>query len=389
MMKPKSRRMQDLTPQFFASLGEKINTLRASGVDVINLDIGSPDMPPATHVIEAMVNAVRQPGLHGYQSHHGTMALRQAWATYYQREHLVDLDPERQILQVLGSKEGIFHLSTALVDEGDIVLIPDPGYVTYTHGTLFAGGTPYYLPLQPQNGWLPDLDHIPEDALRRAKILWLNYPNNPTTATASLDFFAKAVSLAKAYDLVVCHDAAYTQITYDDYRSPSILEVPGAMDVAVEFNTLSKTYNMAGWRVGVAAGNAEVLSTLYSLKTRVDSGHFLPVWQGAIAALTGDQSWVVQRNEIYKARRDLVVSRIKRLGLGAQTPQASFYIWARIPDGFASMRFTNELLEATGVSITPGTVFGECGEGYVRITLCTPEERIQQALDRMERWMGA
>jgi LL-diaminopimelate aminotransferase len=188
---------------------------------------------------------------------------------------------------------------------------------------------------------------------------------------------------------VVCHDAAYTQITYDDYRSPSILEVPGAMDVAVEFNTLSKTYNMAGWRVGVAAGNADVLSTLYSLKTRVDSSHFLPVWQGAIAALTGDQSWVAQRNEIYKARRDLVMSGIRRLGLMAQTPQASFYVWARIPDGFASMRFTSELLEATGVSITPGTVFGRCGEGYVRITLCAPEERIQQALDHMERWLGA
>jgi LL-diaminopimelate aminotransferase len=388
-MKAAANRMKDLTPQFFAALGEKISALRASGVDIINLDVGSPDMPPAAHILEALVENARQPNLHGYQSHRGIEALRQAWATYYQREHQVDLDPERQILQVLGSKEGIFHLSTALVDEGDIVLIPDPGYVTYTHGTLFAGGTPYYLPLQPQNGWLPDLDNISEEILRRVKILWLNYPNNPTAATASMDFFKKAVSLAKAYDFWVCHDAAYTQLTYDGYRSPSILEVPGAMDVAVEFNTLSKTYNMAGWRVGAATGNAELLSTLYLLKTRVDSSHFLPVWHGAIAALTGDQSWVAQRNEVYKSRRDLVISRIKRLGLRAQTPQASFYVWARIPDGFTSARFAGELLEATGVSITPGTVFGECGEGYVRITLCAPEERIQEALDRMERWIGA
>jgi LL-diaminopimelate aminotransferase len=388
-MKAQARRMQDLTPQFFAALGEKIGALRVTGVDVINLDVGSPDMPPAAHIVEALVNTARQPSAHGYQSHHGIDALRKAWAGYYQREHQVELDPERQVLQVLGSKEGIFHLSTVLVDKEDIVLIPDPGYVTYTHGTLFAGGTPFYLPLQAHNGWLPDLDNIPEDVLRRVKILWLNYPNNPTAATAPMDFFEKAVSLAKAYDFVVCHDAAYTQITYDGYRSPSILEVPGAMDVAVEFNTLSKTYNMAGWRVGAAAGNAEVLNTLYSLKTRVDSSHFLPVWQGAIAALTGDQGWIAPRNAIYKERRDLFLSRISRLGLQAQTPQASFYIWARIPDGYTSMRFSSELLEATGVSITPGTVFGECGEGYMRITLCAPKERIQQALDRMERWMGA
>jgi LL-diaminopimelate aminotransferase len=388
-MKPKARRMQDLTPQFFATLGEKISALRASGVDVINLDVGSPDMPPAAHILEALVDAARQPGVHGYQSHRGVEALRQAWAAYYQRQHNLELDPERQILQVLGSKEGIFHLSSALVDEGDVVLIPDPGYVTYTHGALFAGGTPVYLPLQPENGWLPDLDEIPEDTLQRTKILWLNYPNNPTAATATMDFFEKVVSMAQAYDFIVCHDAAYTQLTYDGYRSPSILEAPGAMEVAVEFNTLSKTYNMAGWRVGAAVGNAEVLSTLYSLKTRVDSSHFLPIWRGAVAALTGDQAWVAQRNEVYKERRDLMLSGIRRLGLQAQTPAASFYIWAQIPAGSHSLQFASELLEATGVSLTPGTVFGGCGEGYVRITLCAPKERLQQALDRMERWMGA
>jgi LL-diaminopimelate aminotransferase len=387
-MKPKARRMQDLTPQFFAALGEKINALRASGVDIINLDVGSPDLPPAVHILDALVDAARQPGVHGYQSHRGIEALRQAWATYYQREHNIALDPGRQILQVLGTKEGIFHLSTALVDEGDVVLIPDPGYVTYTHGALFAGGTPVYLPLRPENGWLPDLDEIPADLLRRAKILWLNYPNNPTAATATEDFFTRVVSLAQKYNFVVCHDAAYSHITFDGYRSPSILEVPGAMDVAVEFNTLSKTYNMAGWRVGAAVGNAEVLNTLYSLKTRVDSSHFLPVWQGAIAALTGDQGWVTQRNGIYQQRRDLMLKGIHHLGLSAQAPKASFYLWAKIPAGFTSMRFAGELLEATGVSITPGTVFGECGEGFVRITLCASSERIEQALKRMERWMS-
>jgi LL-diaminopimelate aminotransferase len=388
-MKPKSRRMQDLTPQFFASLGEKINTLRASGVDVINLDVGSPDMPPATHIVEALVDAARQPEAHGYQSPRGTGELRQAWAAYYQREHHIELDPERQILQVLGSKEGIFHLTTALVDEGDVVLIPDPGYVTYSHGALFAGGTPVYLPLRADNDWLPDLDSIPEDILQRAKILWLNYPNNPTAATAPIDFFRKAIDLAQAYDFVVCHDAAYTHITYDGYRSPSILELPGALDVAIEFNTLSKTYNMAGWRVGAAVGNAEVLNALYMLKTRLDSSHFLPVWLGAIAALCGDQGWVAQRNRVYKERRDLMLSGLRRLGLHAQIPQATFYVWAQIPDGYSSIRFAGELLDATGVSITPGTVFGDCGEGYVRITLCAPKERIEESLARMERWLGA
>jgi LL-diaminopimelate aminotransferase len=388
-MKPKARRMQDLTPQYFAALGEKINALRASGVDVINLDVGSPDLPPAAHILDTLVDTARQPGVHGYQSHRGIEALRQAWATYYRREHNLAIDPDRQVLQIMGSKEGIFHLSMALVDEGDVVLIPDPGYVTYTHGALFAGGTPVYLPLRPGNGWLPNLEEIPHEILQRAKILWLNYPNNPTAATASQEFFAQAVSLAHTYDFVVCHDAAYTHITYDGYRSPSILETPGAMEVAIEFNTLSKTYNMAGWRVGAAVGNAEVLNTLYNLKTRVDSSHFLPVWQGAIAALTGDQDWIKQRNGIYQERRDLMLRGIQRLGLQAQAPKASFYLWAKIPSGYTSMEFASQLLDATGVSITPGTVFGECGEGYVRITLCAPSERIGQALERVERWMGA
>lgn len=380
--------MQGSTPQFFAVLGEKISAMRARGVDVINLDIGSPDLPPAEHILDALVETARQPQVHGYQSHRGIDELRRAWAAYYQREHKVELDPGRQVLPLLGSKEGIFHLSAALVDEGEVVLIPDPGYVTYTHGALFAGGTPVYLPLRAESGWLPDLNEIPEEILSRSKILWLNYPNNPTAATASVAFFEKAVELARAYDFLVCHDAAYTRITYDNYRAPSILEVPGAMDVAVEFNTLSKTYNMAGWRVGVAAGNAEVLNTLYSLKTRSDSGHFLPVWQGAIAALTGDQAWVAQRNAVYQERRDLFLQGINRLGLQAQTPRASFYLWARIPPGFTSLEFAGQLLDATGVSVTPGTVFGECGEGYVRITLCTSKERIEQALERMERWLS-
>lgn len=380
--------MQDITPQFFAVLNEKISAMRARGVDVIKLDVGSPDLPPAPHILDALVEATRQPGVHGYQSHRGIEELRRAWAAYYKREHGIELDSERQILPVLGSKEGIFHLSAALVDEGEVVLIPDPGYVTYTHGALFSGGRLFYMPLHPENGWLPDLDEIPEEILSNTKILWLNYPNNPTAATASLAFFEKALSLARAYDFVVCHDAAYTRITYDDYRAPSILELPGATEVAVEFNTLSKTYNMAGWRVGVAAGNAEILNALYTLKTRLDSGHFLPVWHGAIAALTGDQAWVAQRNAVYQERRDLFLNGISRLGLQAQVPQASFYLWARIPTGFTSNQFASQLLDATGVSITPGTVFGECGEGYVRITLCTPKERIEQALERMGSWMS-
>jgi LL-diaminopimelate aminotransferase len=303
----------------------------------------------------------------------------------YQRLYQVKLDPESEIMPLMGSKEGIFNLVMASIDPGEVVLIPDPGYLTYDRATLFAGGEPVYLPLLPENDFLPELQNIPEHILKRAKMLWLNYPNNPTAATANLDFFRDAVAFARQHDLLVCHDAAYTQVTYDGYQAPSIMQVPGAKDVAVEFNTLSKSHNMAGWRTGVAVGNSSALQSLYTLKTNVDSGQFLPIMEAATAALTGDQSWLAERNEIYRQRRDLVIEALHASGLNAQVPQGSLYIWFPVPAGWSSEGFTSALLDQAHISLTPGTVFGEHGEGFVRISFTAPLERLEDAMQRMRQ----
>jgi LL-diaminopimelate aminotransferase len=293
------------------------------------------------------------------------------------------VDPDQEVVPLLGSKEGIFHLTVAMVDEGDVVLIPDPAYLTYTQSTLVAGGEPYYLPLLEERDYLPDLNAIPEDIARRAKLLWLNYPNNPTAATAPLEFFVEAVDFARRHELLVCHDASYSQVTFDGYRAPSMLEVPGAKEVAVEFNTLSKSYNMAGWRVGVAIGQPKAVKALFTLKTHADSGHFLPVLRAATAALEGDQDWVQERNATYQRRRDLLIQGLRAAGLPTSTPRASLYLWVPIPHPWTSVEFAGLLLEKGYVSLTPGTVFGAQGEGYLRLSITAPEERIQEALTRL------
>jgi LL-diaminopimelate aminotransferase len=382
-MKTSAYRLDRLSPQFFAGLNEKIAATRLSGGDIIRLDIGSPDMPPAAHIIEALNQASQKNDLHGYQPHNATRALRQAWAEMYWRTYGVSLDPDQEIIPLLGSKEGIFHLTMALIDPGDIVLIPDPGYLTYTQGTLLAGGEPYYLPLLAENQYLPRLESIPELVAQRASLLWLNYPNNPTAATATEEFFAAAVWFARQYDILICHDAAYNQVTFDAYRAPSLLQVPGAKEVAIEFNTLSKSHNMAGWRVGSALGQADALHSLYVLKTNADSGHFLPVLEAATVALTGDQDWLVERNDIYRRRRDLAVTSLHDMGAVVKSPQASLYVWASVPTGWSSLEFTTTLLERANVSLTPGPVFGRHGEGYVRIALTETEDRIGEAMQRI------
>lgn len=383
-----AQRMQLLSDHFFSTLGAKIASLNALGRDVIRLDEGSPDLPPPPWVIEALTRSASHPKHHGYQPHRGPNRLRQAWAIMYQRAFGVELDPDSEVLPLLGSKEGIFHLALACVNPGDVVLIPDPGYVTYTRGTLIASGQPYYLPLSPQRGYLPDLQSIPPEIARRAKILWLNYPNNPTAAAATLDFFAQAVAFARQHGVLLCHDAAYTQITYDGYRAPSLLEIPEAKEVAIEFNSLSKSHNMAGWRVGVVVGNPQVLRSLFTLKTNLDSSHFLPVLEAAAIALEGDQSWILERNQIYRARRDAAVQGLRRLGLEVETPRASIYVWSSVPPGWRSVDFAAAALEEAGVSLTPGTVFGANGEGYLRLSLTTPVERIVEAMERLQKWMG-
>lgn len=385
MLKP-ARRLERSSTQFFATLNHKVASLQAEGHDIIRLDVGSPDLPPAPHILQALAEAAARPDQHGYQPHNATSALRRAWASMYARLYEVDLDADTQVIPLIGSKEGIFHLNLALVDEGDLVLIPDPGYLTYTQGALVSGGEPYYLPLLPERKFLPDLDAVPPEIARQARLLWLNYPNNPTAAIASLEFFEEAVDFARKHGILICHDAAYTQVAFDGYQPPSLLAVPGAVDVAIEFNTLSKSHNMAGWRVGAALGNPEALRLLYKVKTNADSGHFLPVLEAATVALTEDQSWLEERNRIYSSRRDLLVTGLRRLGFNVESPQASLYLWCLVPEGWTSSQFATAMLEQAHISLTPGVVFGQGGEGYLRLTLAQPEQRLMQVLQRLENW---
>jgi LL-diaminopimelate aminotransferase len=380
-----SKRVQNLPPYVFARLGKRLRELKQQGHDIIQLDIGSPDLPPPRPIIDAMYSASQSPSEHGYGGFYGIPELRQAMATYYERRFGVKLDPEKQVAALIGSKEGIANVALAFVDPGDPVLVPDPGYPTYSLGTLLAGGVPHPVPLLEEKGFLPELSEIPADVAREAKILWLNYPNNPTGAIAPVSLLEEAVDVARRYDLLVCYDNPYCDVTFGDYVAPSILQVPGAMDVAIEFNSLSKTYNMAGWRVGMVVGNRTAVEALARTKTNIDSGIFLPIQRAAVLALTGDQSWLKERNEIYCERRDIILETLRALGIEAATPQASLYIWAKVPKGYTSAEFAERLLEGAAISVTPGTAFGAHGEGYVRISLGMGTERIREAMERLAR----
>lgn len=383
-------RIASFKPYFFASLVQKINGLKASGMDVIRIDMGSPDLPPADFIVDALEKSARKANTHGYSPNGGTPAFREAIANYYKTRFNVDLDPKTETLQLIGSKEGLFNLSEVLLNPGDVSLVPDPGYPVYSASGIIAGAEVVYLPLNRETGFLPDLDAIPEETARRAKILWLNYPNNPTGAIAPMAFLEKAVAFAKKYEIVLAHDAPYTDVCFDGYRAPSILEIPGAKDVAVEFNSLSKTYNMAGWRLGMAVGNAQVINYLHTFKSQVDSSQFQPILDAGIAALAGDQSWLEERNEIYQHRRDVVLQGLRAAGFTVDTPPAAIYVWAQLPAGEKdSITFCNRLLEETGVSTTPGIVYGQHGEGYLRISLGTATHRIEEAMERITRWVKA
>lgn len=378
-----SKRAQSIPGNFFAQLEQRIQALQRSGADVIRLDIGSPDLPPPQHILDALVRSASDPDHHGYQAHLGPPALRQAWANHYQQVFEVTLDPERQVIPLMGSKEGIFHLIQAWVDPGDVVLVPDPGYMTYTRGTLFAGATPLYFPLRWKDHFLPDLDEIPGTVLKRARMLWLNYPNNPTGASAGKGFLASAVEFARKHNLLLCHDAAYSQVVLEGERHPSVMEIPGASEVAVEFNSLSKSHNMPGWRVGAAVGREDALAALFKVKTNVDSGHFRPVMDAAVTALSADQTWIQERNAIYRQRRDIVLAGLEKAGWRAFRPQAAIYVWAAAPGGHPSLDFVTQVLEKTHVSLAPGVVFGQEGDAFVRIALTTPAERLDEAMQRI------
>ncbi len=386
-MRP-AKRITELPPYVFAKVERRLREMRSEGIDVINLGIGSPDLAPPAAVIQTLCQAARRPDSHGYGGYYGIPALRRAIADYYLHRFEVHVDPDTEVAVLIGSKEGLFNVSMAFLDSGDVSLLPDPGYPTYSLGTHMAGGLRYPIPLREEHDFLPQLESIPVDVARSAKILWLNYPNNPTGSIAGTDVLEQAVNFAQRHDLLLCYDNPYCDLTFDGYRAPSLLQIPKAKQVALEFNSLSKTYNMAGWRVGMAVGNRDAVEALTRVKTNVDSGIFKPIQEAAITALTGDQSWLRKRNAVYQARRDAVMQFLPKCHLRAQTPKATLYVWARVPDGQKSWDYSTRVVEATGVWLTPGTAFGDNGEGFVRISLTLPEDRLHEAGERLAGFAG-
>ncbi len=378
-----SERLRKLPPYLFVELDRLKAEVVARGVDVIDLGVGDPDLPTPPHIVKAAQEAVQKPENHHYPSSVGMKAFREAAARWFEQRFGVPLDPDQEVVTLIGSKEGIAHFPLAFVDPGDVVLVPTPSYPVYHIGTLFAGGETYYLPLLPENNFLPDLRSLPKEVLDKAKILWLNYPNNPTAAVAELKFFSEVVAFAREHRLIVAHDAAYTEIYFDDYRPPSILQVEGAKEVAVEFHSLSKTYCMTGWRIAFAVGNKDLVAGLTKVKNNVDSGAFQAIQEAGIAALSGDQGCVEEFRKIFARRRDVVVEGLKKLGLEVESPKATFYVWARVPERYTSADFAAKLLQEAGIVVTPGHGFGEPGEGFFRIALTVDQERLQEALQRI------
>jgi LL-diaminopimelate aminotransferase len=379
-----SQRLEKLPPYLFVEISRKIAEKRAQGVRVISFAIGDPDIPTPPHIIEALREAALDPSNHRYPETEGLPELRRAIAAWYRRRFGVDLNPEEEVLPLIGSKEGIGHVALCLIDPGDVALVPDPAYPVYAMGTVIAGGQPYYLPLREENNFLPDLTQVPEEVARRAKVLWINYPNNPTGAVADLAFFREVVAFARRYDLVVCHDAPYTEVAFDGYRPPSFLEVPGAKEVGIEFHSFSKSYNMTGWRIGMAVGNARLIRALRDVKSNLDSGIPQAIQRMAIAALEGPQECIEEHNRIYQARRDRLVEALRRLGLRVRPSLASLYLWARVPEGETSVGFAERLLEEAAVVVTPGVGYGPSGEGYVRLSLTIPDDDLEEGLRRLE-----
>lgn len=380
-----AKRLQELPPYLFAELDRMKQEQVKKGVDVISLGIGDPDLPTPPHIIEALAKAATDPANHQYPSYEGMLLFRRAAAEWYHSRFGVKLDPASEVLSLIGSKEGIGHFPLAFVNPGDVVLTPDPAYPVYQAGTLFAGGETYPLALRRERRFLPDLDAIPGDVLARAKILWLNYPNNPTVAVAPREFLAKAVEFSRKHGLILAHDAPYSELAYDGYRPESVLSVPGAKEVAVEFHSVSKTYSMTGWRVAFAVGNADILKGIGRVKTNLDSGVFQAVQYAGIAALTGPQQCVADNCRIYQERRDVMVAALQGMGFEIEPPKATFYLWVPVPKGFTSKDFSADVLVKAGVVLTPGSGFGAAGEGYVRAAFTVDVGRIREAMDRIRK----
>jgi len=380
-----TKRLQELPPYLFLEIDKAKRKARQEGRDIIDLGIGDPDLPTPQFIIEALSKAAIDPANHRYALDQGMPSLRQAISKWYQRRFAIQLDPDTEILPLIGSKEGIAHFPLAFINPGDYALVPDPCYPPYKGGTIFAGGKVCLMPLLAKNGFLPDLNNIPANKLKKAKVLYLNYPNNPTGATCSLEFYRQAVEFCRQNNLILLSDVAYSEIAYFGYKTPSVFEVEGAKELAIEFHSLSKTYNMTGWRVGWACGNKSLVAGLAKVKSNLDSGIFSAIQVAATAALEAGDSHIQKMCAIYQERRDCLVDGLNSLGWKVSKPQATFYIWVKIPRARKSIEFASEILEKANLVVTPGVGFGKCGEGYIRFSLTVKVERIKEALERLKK----
>jgi LL-diaminopimelate aminotransferase len=381
----KARRINELPPYLFAEIDRRKRQALSQGVDLIDLGIGDPDIPTPSVVVEKLLEGASKPVNHRYPNSSGMLEFREAVANWYKSRFNVKLDPGTEVVSLIGSKEGIGNMAVAFVDPGDVVLVASPCYPVYHIGTSFSGGKNYFLPLGKENRFLPDLDAIPPDVAKRAKLLWINYPNNPTAAVADKTFFERVVEFANRYNVIVCHDAAYTEMGYDGYRPMSFLEVEGGREVGIEFHSLSKTFNMTGWRIGMAVGNPELVGGLAQAKSNLDSGIFQAIQEAGIEALRLGDQIVEPSRYIYQERRDILVDGLRAVGLECDKPLATFYVWVSCPKGLSSAEFTAKLLDEAGVVTTPGNGFGEAGEGYVRFTVCVDKERLREVAERIRR----
>ena len=378
-----ARRIDQIPPYLFAEIDKRKEEMRKKGIDLIDLGIGDPDLPTPKPIIERLKKAAENPKNHRYPSYEGMIEFRTAVAQWYKRRFGIQLDPETEVLSLIGSKEGIAHIPLAFVDPGDIVLVPSPGYPVYRVSTLFAGGTPYFLPLRKENGFLLNISQIPESVAKKAKLLFINYPNNPTSAVAERSFFEEVVAFARRYQVIVSHDAAYSEVAFDGYHPLSFLQVEGAREVGVEFHSLSKTFNMTGWRIGFAVGHPEILAGLGRVKTNIDSGLFQAIQEAGTEALNHFDTPLPEIINIYERRRDVMVKGLRELGLEVDRPKATFYLWIQVPKGYTSAEFTTVLLEQAGIVATPGNGFGEDGEGFIRMALTVDEKRLNEAIERL------
>ncbi len=384
-----ARRIENLPPYLFVEITKKIAEKRAKGEDVVSFAIGDPDIPTPSNIINRLCQAAHDPANHRYPESEGLPELHRAIAEWYKKRFDVYLDPDKEVLPLIGAKEGIAHIALCFIDPGDTALVPDPGYPVYSIGTMLAGGRPYYLTLSEKNNFLPDFNSIPEHIVKRAKLLWINYPNNPTGAVADLDFFNRTVEFARKHNLAVCHDGPYTEIAFDGYQPVSFMQADGAREVGVEFHSLSKSFNMTGWRIGMVVGNATIVDALKRVKSNMDSGIPQAIQYAAIEALGGSQDCIQEHNAVYQRRRDLVVDMLNNLGIEAKPPKASLYVWAKVPEGYNSVDFASDLLEQVGVVVTPGIGYGKSGEGYVRLSLTIPDAGLVKGLSRLAGWRNS